>query len=530
MSSSKGVLFLLAFFAVATTLSMWSLYVYRFSALILATSIIISIYIVKKVNGSLLSFGFSKAAVLLCLLVAFLAAYPYIFITPFADASADPASHISSLAVGAAMPQNYEPFSGFEYRYQIGFPVLAKMFIDLLAFVPSNTIVWFLGVVFAFLSSALVYLIAKELFHNEESGLIALALFLGSKIVFQNMYWGQYTFMLASVFFLATFLAFLRKSPLAYLFFPVIIAAHPGVAFYSVIFFALWAIVFRDFGETAKLFLSGLLALPSFFVSYVHFLSNAGAEETVALTLGGLVSNSLIFPLWIGALVFVLAIASISMMLRKKDFGKMQVFLAMVFVVSSLAYLFTSSMGRVIGGRIVELSMFSGLFLSVQLVKGFIERKKSLFLPAVAAIAIVSLALFFTSGQLNHLRAGSKITQEEIGFAHAFKEFDPEYRQTMFLVNNHAKIAELSQKIPFDVMSDWYLSYDKRLTGNDPYLPEAETRHELAERARNGECVECIRQAEFHYVVSTEDYFSSELGFKKVFEYPPYMVFSRQEA
>ncbi|MEM4257233.1 MAG: hypothetical protein QXD98_02635, partial [Candidatus Diapherotrites archaeon] len=131
------------------------------------------------------------------------------------------------------------------------------------------------------------------------------------------------------------------------------------------------------------------------------------------------------------------------------------------------------------------------------------------------------------SSQLSYLAKGSKITKEEIEFAFAFKKFDPEYKKTLFLLENNTKIAEVSNKIPFDVLTGWYLSYDKRISSNDPNIKIVKAKHELAEKIRLEKCVECIKEVEVEYIVTKEDFFSERLGLKKVFEYGEYKVFSK---
>ncbi|HZX20493.1 MAG TPA: hypothetical protein VFF13_05760 [archaeon] len=525
---------LLIFMGIATLISLWSLYIYRSAIIILIVSIVLAYFVHKK--GFLDFGGISTAAFGMALLVAVLAAYPYLFVTPFVDASADPAAHISSLAIHETEPKTYAPFSELQYRYQIGFPLLAKMFIDILPFVSSNTIVWFLGVVFAFLSALLVYLLAKEIFSNEKAGMFALALFIGSKIVFQNMYWGQYTFILASVFFLATFLAFKKKSVLAYLFFPMMVASHPGVTFYALLFFMLWAVYFKEIKETFLLLLSGFIVLPVFFISYVNYIANVGAEPMVTLSFASLVSNAVVFAFWIGAFIFVLCIASLIYAWNNKKLFGMNMFLGIVFVVSGAATIFLNASGRILGGRVIELSMFTALLLAAYLLTQLIESrmlekfsfmKSKAFASVFAIVLIVSLALFFSSGQLTHLRHGSKINNEQIEFAYAFKTFDSDYKKTLFLTENSAKIAEVSQKIPFDVLTDYYLSYDPKIAANDPFYQEFVRMHVLAEKARSEQCVECIAQADFEYIVTENDFFSSELSVKKVFEHGSYKVFVR---
>jgi len=525
MTRTNTILFSLIFFAVSIIVSLWSLFVYRNSILIFVLSIVFTFVILKKFSFKLPEI--SKSAIAISILVVFLATYPYLFINSFVDASADPASHISSLAIGETLPTNYGSFSSLEYRYQIGFPLFAKMFIDITPFVSSNNVVWFLGALFTFFSAILIYLLSREIFGGEKEGLIAIVLFIGSKIIFQNMYWGQYTFMLASVLFLATFLAFYKKSPLAFLFFPAIIVVHPGVTFYALIFFGLWFLVYKDFLRILKLFASGLIVLPVFFINYIQFILNSGAEETIAFTFERLIENLSIFPFWIGVLIFVLAIMVLGLIVVKKVSNKMVLLFAVSFLVSGSMSILLSSTGRILGGRIIELSMFSALFLSVFLIKYFLNLKPKFFVPVFAIILLISLGLFISSNQLEHLRNGSKITLEETDFAYAFKEFDSEYKDTLFLIERHGKIAEVSQKIPFDVMSSWYLNYSSHFASNDPFYSELLLRHELVEKIRNEHCVDCITQAEFDYLVSKNDFFSTQLGLKKVFEYPPYMVFSK---
>ncbi|MFH1391985.1 MAG: hypothetical protein ABIH20_06750 [Candidatus Diapherotrites archaeon] len=527
------ILFVLVFFSISTILSLWSLYIFRFAPLIFVISLILSYFVLKKFPVEMPQISIS--AIYIGLVIVILAAQPFLFITPFADASADPAAHIGSLAIGQTMPETYGKFSDLEYRYQIGFPLLAKMFIDLLSFVSSNLIVWLLGIVFVFLSAILIYLVSREFFSDEKAGLLAIMFFIGSKIVFQNLFWGQYTFLLASVFFLATFLAVLKKNPLAFLFFPLILIAHPGVALYAVIFFGIYFVFSRDFEQTAKLFLSGILGLPSLFITYIPMLANLGNEKAIPFLISNIPGNIIIFSLWIGLLIFAFAVLAILFIIIKKKFDKKNIFLIAVFIVASGLSIYFVSIGRVLGGRVIELAMFSGLLLAVyavlQIIRSELPKKisneRNLFLISFFLIFIFSIALFFTSNQLNTLKSGSKINAEGIDFAFAFKSFDPEYKKTLFLIEYRAKIAELSQKIPYDVNSGFYLSYAPMVSGDDPFYAELEKRHILAENARKNACVECIREAEVEYVVAKDDFFSEELGLKKVFEYKAYKVFSR---
>ncbi|MCR4368893.1 MAG: hypothetical protein NUV67_03230 [archaeon] len=526
MISGRHINALLVFLSITTIISLWSLYLYRFAPVIIVAAAALTFIASKKID-----FGkeaISPAALGIALLVALLAAYPF-FLNNFVDASADPAAHISSLAIGATMPQTYAPFSQFEYRYQIGFPLLAKAFIDVFPFATSNAIIWFLGILFAFLQALLIYLAAKKFFAGEKAGLIAAALFVGSKIVFQNMYWGQYTFLMATVFFLAAALAFSGKSRLAWIYLPMAFISHPGVAFYALIFFALWAIINKDFPGTAKLFISGFLVIPAFFVSYIHFLTNIGAEQTAPLSPSLVGQAASTFPLWIGGLIFILAACSLWRIGTRKDYSKIDLVLASSFVVSALLFIFFAATGRVIAGRVIELAMLSGLLLSANTLKTFLDARKPLFVPAILAILLISLGLFFTSGQLSQLREGTKITSDEATFAHAFRGFDPEYKRTLFLLENGTKIAEVAQKIPVDVLSGWYLSYDPRIAGNDPYYEEAKRVHNLSQDAMSGNCPDCLEslnQLGFDYLVSRDGNAAGELGMKLVFEHNGYKVFA----
>ncbi len=529
MNNGKALAFVLAFISIATLLSLWSLYFSRVSWAIAIISLAASFFAIRKYEIKLPQI--SMPAALLCILIAALSAYPYVLIHPFVDASADPAAHISSLAIGDKMPQTYEPFSKLGYRYQIGFPVFAKMLIDLLPAIPSNAIVWGLGALFALLSATLVYCITKHLW-GEKAGIVSLALFIGSKIVFQNMYWGQYTFMMASVFFLATFLAVENRSALAYIFFPSLVAAHPGVAFYAGIFFVLRGVIFSEFRATAILFLSGLLALPAIIVSYLPYISNFGAEAAHPLTVQSLAQSIAVFPPWIGLLVFATGIFSFGGIVLSKKIGKMELLLFSSFIISALLAVLLSATGRALGGRVIELSMFCALFISAGVIARMAESRPKFFGHAVASIALVSLILFFSSSELTHLREGSKITPGETAFAYGFKKFDPEMKTALFLLEDGGKVAEIAEKIPYDAASQWYVSYDLRIAGNDPYYPQLLARHELAQRAVAGNCPACISQIlpEVDYVVARKNYPLEGLNLGKAFEYGDFAVFSKKQA
>lgn len=528
MNAAKAALAVLSFFAVSTLLSLWSLYAYRHASLVLVLSVA-ALFLARKKLG-FEGLRASPAALAMCLLVAFLAAYPYLLVTPGVDASADPAAHISSLALGSGVPQTYGIFSQMEYRYQVGFPLLAKMFIDLLYFVPDGAIVWFLGVLFSFASALLLYLVAKEIFAGDERlGLLAIALFIGSKIVFQNMYWGQYTFLMASAFFLAAFLTFLRGSKLALLFFPAIAMAHPGVFFYALLFFAAWAAWFRQPGRVFQLMASALLAAPAFIISYLPYLRNSGAEQASPLSVELAAGALAVFPPWVGLLVFCLAVASISVMLFRRSFQGLRGFFASVFLVSSALSVVLSATGRILGSRVVELAMISGIFLALFLLHELLSARPRLFMHFLAAVTLVSLVLFFSSGLLSELREGTKITPEETSFANAFRVFDPKYESTLFLLSSGGKVAEVSGKVPYDVMSLWYLSYDPRIAADDMFYPEAMRRHALSQAAIAAKCVQCVMGEDFRYLVA-EAGVNAPDSLAEVFRHGNYVVYARKES
>ncbi len=519
------IIFFLIFSAVSILLSLWLGLIWRNSLFILLVSLIISYFIFKKFR---IEIFVPLRIYALGLLVFLMAAYPLLLIHPFYNASADPTSTITTIVIGDKIPETYAPYSNLSYRYVVGFQLFAKIFMDFLPFFPPYLITWFLGAIFAFLQLILIYVLAKIFFNSDTAGEWAAILFIGAKIVFQNMYWGQYSWLMGTVFFLAALAALLSKSKLAYLFFPVIFIIHPGPAFNILLFLAAYFLFFRqEFSAVATLILSLLLAIPSFLKSYFYLIYNTlfGGIHSFSFTISGFLRLSLLIPPWIGIIPFFFAVLGIGWSIKKRDFNKKKFLLLFLLLISAFLNVFFGVFGTTVAGRVIELAAISAILLgSIFLTEIRMDSTKYANLVK-AVIIIFCLYFFFSSTILNHLRSGSKITPDEAAFAIRFKEIDPELSETLFLSPGGGKMAEISNKIPFNVRLNWFLPTNEVLIANDPNLDEFVSKSAKWHYIVDNNRVEYIYDLNVDYVVINKEFFNNYLQKEPIFSYKQFDLY-----
>jgi len=90
-------------------------------------------------------------------------------------------------------------------------------------------------------------------------------------------------------------------------------------------------------------------------------------------------------------------------------------------------------------------------------------------------------------------------------------------KKTVFLGVSSAKIAEFSNKVPFDVTKGWFLPFDAAiLSHNKAYFNELE-KAKKKEEILESKCTECIYDLNVEYaVINTEKF--PELPEKPVLE------------
>lgn len=504
------LIFFLVFCSVLVMLSLWLGFVWRNSVFLVLLSIPLSFFLHKKFFDSPRQENpVIPKKILLISLVAFaMAVYPLLLIHPFYDASADGAPVTAALAIGDKLPGTYAPFSGLSYRYPFGLPLLARIPMDFFPEIPPYLIVWLLSALFLSLQPILFYLVSKEFFESEKAGEWAAILFLGSKIAFQSMYSGEYAWIVSTVFFLAAILFFLRKSNLALLFLPMIFIVHAGPSFNIAIFFAAFFFFFRkELRRLPALLLSLSAAIPSFLLIYVHLVYNTlfGGMSSFSLSLQVL-KQALIFPFWVGIVPFVAAVIGAMWSARKGILSGKKLFLISLLCISAALNLFFFFSGSLLGAKVVELGIFSSVLLGAGFLSELrLDGKK--FLAVAFTVTMLCFFFFFTAASLNHYRSGSKITPEEAQFALKFREYDPALKKTLFLTKSPGKMAQISNKIPFDTNHDWFIPYNEVYIRSDPnkesfYKDSAKWREIVETR-----CTECISSLDVDYIVVDKNFF-----------------------
>jgi len=263
--------FVLIFTGVSIILSLFAGLVWRQSLVILVLSFVLSYLLFRKFR---FDYNIPRVVYLVAILVFFLSVHPLLFIHPFFNSSADPAPTTAAMLIGETIPPDYSPYADLAFNYQLGFPLFAKLFIDLLPVEPY-LVTWAIAGIFSGLQVIFLYVFASLLLHSRKAGMIAAFLFLGTKVVFMNMYFGEYTWIMGTTFFFAAFACLSKKSSLAMLFFPAMVAVHPGVTFNALLFLVLYVVFFWEvLSGAVKMVVSSVLALPSLLLTYSAAAAN----------------------------------------------------------------------------------------------------------------------------------------------------------------------------------------------------------------------------------------------------------------
>ncbi|MFH1257090.1 MAG: hypothetical protein V1494_07425 [Candidatus Diapherotrites archaeon] len=537
------LLFFLIFAAASILLSHWIGFLWLNSAFIAVVSLVAAFFLAKKFPAKE---KIPLVILLLALLVFALEIYPSAILHPGYQASNDAAQTITLrvLGQGETIPETYAPYSNLKLTYQIGFHLFVKIFADFLPFVKDYLLLAFFGALFGAIQLILLYVFAKNFFKSERIGFWAAILFLGAKIVFQNMYYGMFPWMIATAFFLAAAIMLERKSPLFFLFLPMIFLLHQGVAFYSIIFFALYAFFEKVPLKTIALaLLSLLLALPSFILSYLPIFSNflAGGISKATSEAQGF-SSVLQLPLLVGVVPSFFVLASIIFFFSRKDRRPEKLFFAMVLaIISSLIFLAVNSFNVIFASKLLELTVISALLLgalgAAAIEENFLNGKP---FPSKAfkAVAIAACLFFFFSipqllvgktGFLDYLRDGSKITADEAHVAFELESIAPELSTAAFFSDGAAKMAELSNKIPFDVKAPIYIPYTDFQAVHDSAFDEINQNHEEFRQIIDSGCVSCINALNVEFVVINTDYFNHKLDSEPLFSFKNFFVYRLNE-
>ncbi len=517
----NAIVAFLIFAAISVIVSYWLGFFFLNSLLIISLSLALTFVLIRKFKVPKIEVP--KEIFIVSLITAFLCAHPLLLIHPFYMASNDSLHTITTrvLIINQKIPESYEPYAPYPFSYQIGFHLFAKLFVELFSFIPDYIVLWFFGVLLASIQPILIYIAIKELFNSQKTAFFIAALFVGTKFVFQNMLFGLFPRILASSLFFLFLYLLLKRNKLSYLLVPAVWMVHPGIAVNFTIFLGI-LVLFRK-----ELFFPLLKALPFTFLAIPAFLSAVSTSAQNLVTMD-IVKNSVVefnlakmvvaTLLWMGWVPLILFIFSIFYSIYKGAFDKNKFFALSGVFIFWLLFMLASMKGFdasniLMGGYTYCAIIFSALTLSE------IKISKNMARYVFSLILIFSLIAFFSSGYLYKYRMGSKITPEEAAFAFKFYEFDREVKPTVFFLRGAAKVAELSNKAPFNAAKGYFLPLSPWTSKKSLGFYQVLENQELYEQILQTKCVQCIYDLNVEYVVIDENYFPVKLRESPVLEY-----------
>lgn len=528
----------LIFSAIAILLSLWSGFLWLNSIVIILFSLAATYLMQKKFS---LSFDRPLLVCALAALAFIMASYSLFFITPYYTASTDPAYLITIRSIGDTVPDTYEPYSPLKFRYQFGHALFVKLFTDILPIIPDHIIQWLIGAIFVSIETVAIYIFASTFF-SRRAALLSTALFLGTRPVFLAMYWGAHPMIMGMAFALLALALFHKRNPLSYLFAPLPFILHPASAINMLILLAAYLTTHLErIRDAFKHLPSLLLALPIFLTTYLvlftNFLLPLETTAKAAVGLATIIESFYYLVLWaglvpVGALLFAIAATII---LKKKILNFLSVenkFISLALALSTLLFFVATSLQIPITAKLASVVAIATVLLAASflasLAKNFTKKHEIII---ISLIALISLALFLNSSLLTELRTGTQITPEEASFAFKFKELDPELKPTLFLTPGRLKMAEFSNKIPYNALGECFLpsgsfqavhdaGWDDIHARNETYLELCGCEPVLAvSMNRTGElCVSCIPKLGVEYVVINTKYFPEPLPWPVVLE------------
>ena len=524
---SKIIVFFYTFTAVSIFFSIWLGYFWRNSYFISFASLAVAYYLYKKFKYE---FEIPLNVYLLTFVMLILVAHPLLFLTPYYPASADALHTTIVTTIGDNIPDTLAPYTDLKLVYQIGFHLFAKIFTDFFPDVPDYLVLWFFAVVFATLQVILVYQLGKTFFGSKTYGEWAALLLIGTKSVFQFMFFGVWPMLLAMDLFLLFFILFIEGNKLYYLLLPAIFIVHPFGGLMSLFILGVYSVYYKRIKNFLFLFPPLILIAPFIFKTYSVYAASLLSEGT--RTFGMSFDNfaNLLFPtmpLWFGIVPSIFAILSIFLIIQNRLFDNRILFILTVLVTSIVAFFSLHFIGYMHAERVFVIIMFSGLLLaSVSLeISGMNSHKlKNIFRVLIVFACIL---VFLNSSELTRIRHGSKISAEEAQLAYEFHDFDSTPTTTLFLSPGKAWMAHISNKIPYDVKSGWFVPYTESQVVRDKGYEEMNQRREKWEEIYNNGCVDCIYELNVTYVVINKNYSNITLREEPVLQYRYFDVYKK---
>jgi hypothetical protein len=526
-------LFIAIFFAFIIIISNLIGFFWLNSALILILSIVISVFVFKKFP---LKNEAETGTILLSLLLIFLLAYPVLLITPFHPASSDVVSTTIIRILREKIPLDSEPYAAINLSYPLGLPLIVSAFSKTIGIFPDYLWTWIIGLVAGAMQLLFFSLFASELFKDKKITFLAGTVFLAGKLVFENFYVGEFAWHIGTAFLFCFMYAYLKKSPLQYLFFPIVFVCHPVAGFNLLVIFGTYHLFYGiEIKRMAKLFCSLIAVLPLITMVYFPMLYNLITRKTALSELAFSISlkNILAVPFWIGTgLSVMLVLLLIISFLRKKSVWatKEQKFLWALLFISAGLFLGFSYIGFVLAGKEIEVTLIAVALLVISLIQTNQLMKKKAF-AVISVIILMALFFFFSSSILEHYREGSKINSNEIIFAEKIYSYDKELKKVLFLTNRWGKIAEYSNKIPFDVNSQHTLAVaDEKqnfLFYQDEGFKEMRKKQEIQKNIFYDGNVEKIKELDIDYIAVDRNEFKKTIEYEKVLEYNNFELYKK---
>ncbi|MCX6802058.1 MAG: hypothetical protein NT067_03000 [Candidatus Diapherotrites archaeon] len=514
----------LAFASVSIIVSYWAGFFFLSTPLILVISLPITFFLWKKFRPE--AERIPLEVLLAALLVAGICAFPLLLATPYYMGSSDSfhTTTLRTLETAGKIPETYAPYSGVSFTYQIGLHLFAKIFADLLFFVQDYIVLWALGVLLAAIEAILVYLVSKELFKSEPAGKWAAILFIGTKTIYINMYFGMFHRMLGSCLILLFLYFFLKKNRLAFLLVPAMLMVHIAWTVNCAILMLVFAAFNRQrFTDLLKTVPFAFIALPAFLMDikiYIaHFSKILGGASEAASPVQPLnmLQFTVSYLLSMGWAVGALFGLSLVYSLLKKRVDRNKLFAFSVFIAGSFMHYFAALSGLTIENELPWLFTLGGIFF-ISLVFSEIKlEKRHLNYLKILVVALLLLG-FSTSSYVTTRIWGTKISPPEASFALKFKDFDPELKTAVFLGIPSAKTAELSNKVPYNAGEGWFLPFDERLVVHDQaYYRELE-KIKTQEKIMETKCASCVLDLNADYAVIDIEKFPALPGKSPVLE------------
>ncbi|MBS3057608.1 MAG: hypothetical protein J4415_03175 [Candidatus Diapherotrites archaeon] len=546
--ANSALLFAFIFISASVLISLWLGYLWRNSIFIFVVSAIASYLIYRKFHFDL---AVKPRIFALSILMFALCIYSVFLITPFYSASIDSGQITITRLLAEKIPLTYAPYSDVAFSYYVAYHSFVKLFSDLLPIIPDYLWYAFIGAIIAAVELLAIYLFAREFFRSEHAGEIAAILFISTRIVFQNFFWGMHPMILGMAFALLAAYMYLKRSRLAYLFFPIAIASHLASALIAVIF--ILALLLRtglkEAGRKLSQFVfSALPAIPSLAVPIMVYIANSLAlpKAQNAISLQLLVEALRFVPLWIGIIAsaaFVIALVLIFTN-RKKFLDANAKFLLKLFIFSIIIYSIIA-LGIVLKeahSKFISLIVIIAVvFAAGVLAKSKIAQNRYFKI----ALLTICLASFFSSSLIMELQKGEeKISYSGYQFAREFYNFDPTLEKTLFLTKDSLAQAMYSNKIPFDVYAyfprDTFGAFGETQTLQDKAWRIMMINKNKQDYIIENKCIECIndlvKEESIKYVVIEKGYafdspYYAEAGiqWEIAFAYGNFVVYDMQK-